>query len=233
MLVITVSSPVAGGGIEVGQIVARELGLEYVDQEILLRTARSLAVPVEEVALKDESVARPSGGRLAHLLQAFLERSAAAGSWDPLAGPTGLENVLGRSYGEAAALPLGGLDDSTYIRTLRSIIQELATEHSVLIVGRGSQVILGDLPGALHTLILAPATLRISRIAERDGISLVEATRRVAALDKSRAEFHHKYFKVEVDDPYLYNLVVDASRFSFEDAAGLIVTAARMGAPKG
>ena len=228
MTVITVSSPASGGGIEVGQIVARELGLEYIDQEILVRTARSLAVSIEEVALRDERVPHPGVGRLAHLLQTFLERSAAAGAWDPTAGPTGLEQVLSRSYAEAAALPPGGLDDRTYIRTLSSIVEEIASQRAVLIVGRGGQVILKDAPSSLHVLTLAPKSVRASRLAQRDGISEEEAMKRITDLDRSRADFHHKYFKVNADDPSLYDLVVDSNKFSFEAAAKLVVAAVKL-----
>ncbi len=220
-----------GGAPEVGQLVADRLGIDYVDRQILTEAAQSLSVSLEEVVQKDEGVTT-LGGRLAQLLRAFLERSAAAGSWDPMAGTTGLEFILGRSYAEAAALPAGNwLDDKTYLRTIKTITLELAQKGPVVIIGRGSQVILRDYPGALHVLVLAPKELRLPRLAEREQLSEEDARRRLQESDRARVAFHRKFFKVEVDDPTLYHLVLNTARFSFEDAAGLVCAAAQLKAP--
>src|SRR5712692_8541434 len=100
MPVITVSGSLGSGARDVAQAVARQLGLDYVDHEILVEAARELGVSVAAMAGHDE---RPStiGERLASVLRTLMERSASAGTADPMSGG-GLEMVLARTYGEAA-----------------------------------------------------------------------------------------------------------------------------------
>lgn len=232
MPVVTLSGALGAGAIEVGPIVAERLGIEYIDREILVAAARSLSVSPEDVAIKEMSTSR-WGSRLSRLLRSFIEQSARAGSWDPLAGDAGLEFLLGRTYAEAAALPAAGhwLDDETYIRTIRSIVLDIAGRRQLVLVGRGGQAILRDFPRALHALLVCPKGLRISRVAEREGLSIDDARKRVAESEKARVSFHKKYFKIAVDDPQNYHIVIDTSRFSYGDTAEILCAAARLQAP--
>jgi len=74
MPVITFSGTLGSGAREIAQLVAQRLGLDYVDREILARTAQSLGVSVAAVEQRDE---RPVtlGERVASMLSNFLERS--------------------------------------------------------------------------------------------------------------------------------------------------------------
>jgi len=213
----------------VGLRVAELLGGDYVDQQIMVDAARRLGVSTETVAERDE---RCLGfrERMAHMLRSFLERSAAAGAGDPLMGSGGLEMLLGRTYTDLGA-DVGSdeqeLDDSLYTKTITVIIQDLSQRDNIVILGRGSQMILKDLPHALHALTLAPLDLRIQRYAQREGITPEEACKKVQELDRGRIAFHRKFFKVDVNDPSLYDLVIDTSRLPYPAAAEVIALAAR------
>jgi len=108
-----------------------------------------------------------------------------------------------------------------------AIIRELGQRGDVVILGRGSQMILRSLPGALHVLCLAPQEIRIQRLAEREGISLEEATHRLLEADRGRAAFHRKFWRVDVNEPALYDLTIETSHLSYQVAAELVATAAR------
>jgi cytidylate kinase len=229
MPVVTVSGTMGSGAREVGPLVADILGVDYVDHQIMVDAARRLGVSAEALAERDE---RCTGfrDRLANMLRAFLERSAMAGVGDPLIGSGGLEVLLARSYGEMGA-DVGSsaqeLDDAVYIKTVSGIISELGQSGKIVILGRGSQMILRELPNALHVLIQAPLELRILRIVDRERLTPEEASKRIHDLDSGRAAFHRKFFKVDVNDPSLYDLVVETSRLPFAVAAETIALAAR------
>jgi cytidylate kinase len=228
MPVITVSGALGSGARDVAQLVAHRLGLDYVDREILARTAQSLGVSVAAVEQRDE---RPAtlGERVASMLTSFLERSAVAGG-DPALGPESLALLFSRTYSEAASEQPGGppeLDERRYIRTITSVIEALAEGGNVVLVGRGSPVILRDRPGSLNVLTMAPLETRVQRIALREEITVAEARRRVQESDRGRAAFHRKFFKVEADDPSLFDLVICTGHLSYEVGAELSVTAAR------
>jgi cytidylate kinase len=233
MSVITISGHLGSGAKEIGQIVAHQLGMEYIDREILVDAAHSLGVPVDAVEEHDERPSRFSE-RLAGLLRTFLERSAAAGASDPIMGTGGLEMLLARTYGEAAAEPPSqeqGVDDTRYIKTLHEIISALAERDNVVIVGRGGQAILRGRPNTTHVSITCPFDLRVQRIVETDGMKLEDAMRRVQTSDRGRAAFHKRFFKVDLNDPYLYHLTLNSARMSFQAAADIICAAVRMEAP--
>lgn len=227
MPVITVSGRLGSGALEVGRLVAQRLHIDYVDQEILVDAARRLGVPLESMAQRDERCAS-FRERLAATLRSFLERSAVAGG-DPLLGSGGLEILLSRSYAEMAAGQEPGqeISDATYVKTITAIIRELGARGDIVILGRGSPLILKDLPGALHVMTIAPLPLCVQRYAQRQGLGLEEAARQVEEGDKGRIAFHRKFWKVDVNDPGLYDLVVNTSKLSYEAAAELVATAAK------
>jgi len=224
MPVITMSGNIASGAREVGQAVAQELGIGFVDQQLMVEASQRCGVPVGTVAEHDER--RGSfRERLSTLLRTVLERSAASGA-DPLTGATGLEAVLSRTYAEMAAEE-PQLSDSLYLKTMTSIIRELAARGDVVILGRGSQMILADMPRALHVLSVAPRDMRAHRLAEREEMGMEEAKRRTAESDRARCAFYKKFWRVEVEDPKLYDLTIETSRLSYGIATDLVVAAAK------
>lgn len=230
MPVVTISGQIGTGAREVGRAAAQRMQLDYVDQEILVEAARALGVPMESVVSHDERTAG-LGERFAGMFRRFLEQSAAAGAGDPMLGAGGLDYVLSRTYGEAAeGESPQEVSDERYVEALTGIIRDLAEHDNVLIIGRGSQVILKNWPGAIHVLLVSPLERRIESISERDGLSADDAAKRVGESDKGRHNFHHKFFKVHVDDPTLYNLAVNTARLSIEEAADLIAAAGRSAA---
>jgi cytidylate kinase len=225
MPVVTISGQPGTGTHEIGRLTAQHLGIDYVDQEILVHAARTLGVPMEAVVALDERTAT-MGERLGNMLRRFLERSAAAGVGDPMLGAGGLDVLLGRTYAEAAASEEEQeVSDDRYIAALTGLMRDLAAHDNVVIIGRGSQVILKDWPGALHVLLVAPPDVRVRALAARDAISKEAAAKRVHDSAKGRAAFHHKFFKVDVDSPALYHLTLNTGRLPPDSVAQFIAAA--------
>jgi cytidylate kinase len=219
------SGTIASGAREVGQLVAGELGVDFVDQQLMVQAAQRCGVSVGTVAEHDERRASFKE-RMSGLLRTFLERSAASGA-DPLAGATGLEVILSRSYADMAGEEEAHISDDLYLKTMTSIITELAASGKIVLLGRGSQMILKDMPNALHVLCIAPQKMRAQRLAERDEMGMEEALKRTQASDRGRCGFYKKFWRVDVEDPRLYDLTIDTARLSFEAAADVVTVAAR------
>ena len=234
MPVITISGSLGSGAREIAQALTTELKLDYVDQEILVEAARQLGVSVSAMESRDER-ASSIGERIASVMRTLMERSAAAGAADPVGGG-GLEMVLARSYGEAAELPTdaprGQLDDESYLRTLTTVIKGVAARGNVVILGRGSQAILQDDPEAIHVYIAAPKRLRIDALVQREGMTPQDAERRIKQSDQFRQAFHRRYFKVEAENPCLYDVMIHAGRMSHESAGRVIALAVRERSPR-
>ena len=227
MAIVTLSGQIGTNAREVGRLTAGRLGIDYVDQEILVEAARDLGVPMESIVTHDERT-EGLGERLAHMLRHFLERSAAAGAADPmLGGAGGLDVMLARTYTEAAAED-DDVSDDDYIQELANIIQDVADHDNVLILGRGSQVVLREHPNATHILLIGPKDLRIANIAKRDGISPEEAEKYMKSLDKGRVSFHQKFFDINVNDPAHYHLTLNVGRLAQDQLASLIADTAKI-----
>jgi cytidylate kinase len=114
-----------------------------------------------------------------------------------------------------------------YVRIVGMVIRDLAREGRVIIVGRGSQVLLKDHPAALHIQIVAPFWHRVKTIMEREGLERRATVSRVRTSDRARADYLRRYHNVRWLDPHLYDLVINTDKVPVEVAVGLIVEASR------
>lgn len=230
MPVVTITGRVGGPSRKVGLEVARLLGADYVDHQILAQAARRTGAPVEELALKDERAAR-GRERLARFFQNFLEKSAAAGSaGDPFLGPTGIEVLMSRTMAEAAQPPqtkAQELGDARYLEVITSVIRDEARGGNCVLIGRGSNVILRDWPHALHVYVVSSPEARLAEIMRRERLNEEAAKKFLKEQDDARAAYYKKIFKVAPEDPTLYHLFLNADKLGTDLSAQIIATAAR------
>ena len=110
-----------------------------------------------------------------------------------------------------------------FLHFLQAVIFDLAGKGNVVIVGRGGQVLLKDLPGVLHLRIVAPFEVRLRRIMEKERGDEKDTTRTLRRSDRDSAGFIHSFFDVDWEDPNLYDLVINTHKFSVETAARMIL----------
>ncbi len=230
---ITVSGFLGSGARKIAIGVALELGVGYVDRQILVDAARQLGVTIEAVERRGER-AKSIGQRIASVLTSLMDGLAAA-DVSYLLSSGGLEFVLGRSYDEAVALSPalpGQLDNRRYLATLTSVIRDVAERGNVVILGHGSEAILQHEPRALRVFVNAPQDHRVAALMASDAITECDAQQRIRANQRHRCAFNRHFFNTAFDDPACYDLIVRADRMSFELAVQLISVAARTRAPR-
>ena len=108
---------------------------------------------------------------------------------------------------------------------IRAAIYELATRKNVVIVGRGGQVILKDIPGILHVRIIAPYTLRAKRLMEQRGYKEQDAQRLLRQRDRDSAGYLSTYFEANSNDSELYDLVINTRLLTLEKSVETIACA--------
>lgn len=91
-----------------------------------------------------------------------------------------------------------------------------------VILGRNATVILGQHPGALHVRLNAPATVRVGRAAEADGISSTLADQRREHEDRLRVEMSQRLYGWNPNDDEHYDLVVNTGRYSLDEAVDMV-----------
>ncbi len=224
MPVITINGPIGAGSIAVGQKVAGDLSLNYVDRMVFAEAARIIGSPVSNLIAKEQRVER-FGDRVAALLGRVLERAAVSGDYDLGVGIESLPETYHELAGEPSSR-IQRVNDQVFIDTTQEVIRNLANAGHVVIIGRGANVILGDTPGVLHVGILAPMATRLKTIMEREHLGEEAARTYLEELEEARVRFFQKFFKVSPLDPTLYHIMLDMGHMSTETAALIIGHAA-------
>lgn len=116
-------------------------------------------------------------------------------------------------------------DVDAYHQAVRDIMHELNQQDNAVIVGRAGQVILREEDNVLHVRMVAPFDLRVLRMAERHRISLEIARRQVRTSDQSRTRYLKRFYNVKLDDPDLYDLIINTAHLNVKTAAGIVCRA--------
>ena len=119
MSVVTIRGQLGGGATEIGKLVARSIGAEYVDREIIASIAEKVNREGKEIAAKE----MPPGSFLGRLVDAIAGAAARGAGYQTI-------------YLDTYEMPL---EDRPYINALTDVIKNLAEMPSIVIRGRGSQ----------------------------------------------------------------------------------------------
>lgn len=102
-------------------------------------------------------------------------------------------------------------------------IRNLAEKEDCVIVGRCGNYILRDNPDMTSVFVHAPKEYRIDKTAESRNLSREKARRLVEKEDKARAGFHSYYADEKWNEADEYQLTIDSSVISIENAVDLII----------
>jgi cytidylate kinase len=221
MAIITLSRQLGAGGSEIAAGVARSLGLRVVDRAAIDCAALEAGVP--EMALRELGF---EGRRnlIERILNA-LKASPAIPSVDEMQRRDSLTAPTAPLRFFTPARPLLSAAMEDYVRMVGMVVKNIAREGNVLIIGRGSQVLLKDHPETLHVQIVASLAQRVEKRMRIEGITEREATTQVLASDHARSDYLRRYYRVNWLDPRLYDLAISTNRTSIQTAVQLIVLA--------
>jgi len=118
---------------------------------------------------------------------------------------------------------------TNFLYSIRAAIYDFARKGQEVIVGRGGQVLLKNLPGTLHVRIFAPFDLRVKRLAERERVDEKHAVRMIRRSDQDSAGYIHSFFNADWNDASLYDLLINTERLSLSTAVQLILDSACSG----
>jgi hypothetical protein len=113
----------------------------------------------------------------------------------------------------------------TSVRKTAETIRRLAKAGSVILVGRGGNFITADIAHSLHVRLVGSEEVRVRHFAKHFGITRKEALAEVKRLDQARKRYVRANFKQNIDDPLVYDLVINTDHFSDTQAACLIASA--------
>ncbi len=125
---------------------------------------------------------------------------------------------------------LFGLQPSswTLVRKTAETILRLAEIGNVIVIGRGANLITAHVETALHVRLVGSLERRIEHLVEYRHLTVPQAAEYARAQDQGRSRYVRKYYSAEIDDPLLYDLVVNTDKVGYDEAGGLIADALSM-----
>jgi hypothetical protein len=204
--VVAISPTDGSAGEALGPIVAHKLGFRLINEQVVARVAWEAGVKPEVVAdveRRKSLVARVLGG---------------------------LGDVAPAATARLSGFPI--VDDPAPRRDalrglIRSVLWESAEAGDAVIVAHAASLALATRADVLRVLITASAETRARRLAEAQEIGAAEAEKLVARGDANRADYLKRFYGVSTELPTHYDIVLNTDRVAPEDAAALILTAAR------
>jgi cytidylate kinase len=183
--IITIEREYGSGGGEIAQLLAQQLGWKLWDQLL-----------TEEIA------------RLAECPKAIVERREER--TDPLYYRLFKSFLRGSYEGSINAHKLKVVDSESILKITERVVQQAAKTGNSVIVGRGSQQFLKNRPDTLRLFLYAPREDKVRRLLAR-GKSEGEAEQLVDTVDRERADFIQRYFKVEWPDRAIYHSMINTA----------------------
>lgn len=197
--VITIARSCGSGGVRIGKLVAKKLGVEYYDSKLLRLASDDSGISEELFVNADEKLKK-----------------------------TALFKASRKSYhGELIPPESADFTSSHNLFNYQTkVIRELAKTNCV-IIGRCSEEVLRDQPHVFRVFISATYDKCASTEAREHGISMKAAYEKVDRINKYRAEYHEYYTGKEWGHPGNYDLCLATDGFTDEQCADLIIYAAK------
>lgn len=212
---ITISREYGSGGRVIGQLVAKELGYDFYDKELIDLSAQESGLSADFIAKTEQNISS------AWLYNLLLGTSYAGTS----AGGTG--QAMG------AHTPVLPLADQVF-NAQRKTILDLAKKGPCVILGRCADYILSTSDeikkeDVLNVFIYADLEAKIRNAIEYYGIAEKDAKKTVIQVDKRRANHYNTFTENVWGDRKNYDMLINGSVIPREKIAQMIADIAKLG----
>ena len=184
-------------GKQVGQELAKKLGIKFYDRELLQEAAKVSGLCEEIFESHDE---KPTNSFLYSLV---------------------MDTYSGGSYSSVPFMDMP-LNHKVFLAQFDTI-KKIAQNEPCVIVGRCAEYALADEPHCLNILIRSNIEDRIKRICKRLDVTESKAKDIIKKEDKQRSSYYNYYTSKKWGDARSYDLCLNTSQISVEDAVELIL----------
>jgi cytidylate kinase len=196
---ITISRQMGAGGSYIGQVIAKRLGLKYVDREVLHLAAQEFGCDEETIAARSERV---------------------SSFWERVLG--GLS--LGAPDAAYTPPPLGNFSDRQLFEKQTQILKRLASQEDCVVVGWAGVFMLPRHRGMFSVFCHAPKSFRVKRIMSiYEDLKEEKARLLIAESDRTREIYFNEMTSHDWTCAKNYNLSIDTSLQPLDDIADLII----------
>lgn len=208
--VVCISRTVGAGGELVGRGVAQQLGLRYVDEEVVAKAAEKARMDLRAMAAVEhrQSLVRRLLEAIGHSIP------------DPLSYLRPSE----ADYRFHLTSPVSPTESGDPRAFIRAAVKEFAAEGDVLIVAHAASLALAGERDVLRVLVTASMATRVERLT---GLLLGrDAEAAVRESDAERRNYLQRFYDVPEELPTHYDLVVNMDLLTPAQAVAIVVAAA-------
>ena len=196
-VIITIGRELGSGGRTIGKEVARRLGIEYYDRQIIDDAAKISGLSTEYIQKSEDNL---TGSLLFSLV---------------------MNTPYGSSYFEKSRETLP-LDTQIFLAQQEAIVN-LAENNSCVIVGRCADYILKDKNKLLRCFIYAPLKDRVRRAVNEYGAAKDGAERMIRQMDKKRGNRYNAYTDQIWGARANYDLMINSASLGIKGSCDLII----------
>lgn len=185
-------------GKQLGEALAQKLGIKLYDKELLQEAAKNSGFCEDIFENHDE---KPTNSFLYSLV---------------------MDTYSSGGYSTAPFLDMP-LNHKVFLAQFDSI-KKIAESESCVIVGRCADYALENNPDCISIFVRADLEDKIKRISKRLDVSENKAKDLIYKKDKQRASYYNYYTSKKWGDARSYDLCINTSQISIDDAAELIIS---------
>lgn len=186
--VITIAREYGSGGRTIGQMLAKDLGVEYYDKDLIIKASEESGINIDLFANADE--------RSKSIFKKFKKKNYGG-------------EVLSPSHKDFNS-------EENLFNYQAKIIRDLADKESCIIIGRAADFILKDRKDVISVFVHAPEEFLMEQAAKKISKSGKDLERFISKIDKERAEYYKAHTGREWTDARNYDLCLDSSKLGFE-----------------
>ena len=183
--IITIGRQFGSGGHEIGELLAKKLGIPFYDRNLVKMAAEELHITEEQAELEDEK----------KLMSIVSNYNLAMGGYNDFMANAEFYAPVGRDlYAVQSA-----------------IIKKLAQKGSCVIVGRCADYVLKDYPGCINVFICAFKEDRKNRVMDKYHLSERKAAEKMKKIDRERKYYYETYSGKEWGSIQSHQILMNSS----------------------
>lgn len=193
--IITIGRQFGSGGREIGETLAKELGIPFYDRDLLTRAAKESGFCEEMIKVHDE---RPTNSFLYNLVM----------------------DTYSFGYNSAAMVDMP-MSQKVFLAQFDAI-RKIADEGPCVIVGRCADYALAEYDNCLNIFIHGNEKCKIERIMKKYELPLQKAKDMIIKKDKQRQSYYNYYSSKKWGRADSYDLSINSSVLGVEGSVKLI-----------
>ena len=199
-LIITIGREYGSGGREIGQAVAKALGIAFYDKELISLAAKKSGLSDEFIANNEQ-----------RMRGSFMLNLAAASAYSG-------------GFFSSQYLPLS---ESIFISQAQ-VIRDIAGKESAVIVGRCADYILDGRENTINVFIHAPQDKRVERIMKLHNVDEAAAIKEILTSDKERGNHYFRYTDRKWGKAQNYDICINSALMGIDKTVEMLVEMAKI-----